>query len=113
MPCTAASSSTKEQVCEYQIVLIDFGKVTEKNNGKKYNLSFSEKLHYHLHYRHIAPEIIDGTMKQSIFSDIYSAGRIMRIICQGERLERLDKKAPQKSILLSTSVHLKTLLSAQ
>lgn len=112
MPCTAASSSTKEQVCEYQIVLIDFGKATEKNNGKKY-LSFSEKLHCHLHYRHIAPEVIDGTMKQSIFSDIYSAGRIMRIIWQGKRLERLDKKAPQKSILLSTSVHLKTLLSAQ
>ena len=44
MPCTAASSSTKEQVCEYQIVLIDFGKATDKDNSKKYNLLFSEKL---------------------------------------------------------------------
>jgi serine/threonine protein kinase len=83
-------------VCAYQIVLIDFGKATEKNNGKKYNLSFSEQLHYHLHYRHIAPEVINGTMKQSVFSDIYSAGRIMRIIWQGERLEGLDKKSTTK-----------------
>lgn len=78
-------------MCDYQIILIDFGKATEKNNGKKYSLSLSEKLHYHIHYHHIAPEVIDGTMKQSIFSDIYSAGRIMCIIWQGGNLGRLDK----------------------
>ena len=76
--------------------MIDFGKATEKDNGKKYDLSLSEKLHYRVHYRHIAPEVIDGTMKQSILSDVYSTGRILRIILQRGCFEGLSEQTTAK-----------------
>lgn len=100
----AATTSTQPHACEYQIVLIDFGKATAKDNGKKYDLSLSEKLHYHVHYRHIAPEVIDGTMKQSMLSDIYSAGKIMRIIQRGRLDELCEQTASKVNTIISKCI---------
>lgn len=65
---------------ELQIVLIDFGKATDRDYGKKYELTYSERRHYHFHYKHIAPEVIDGMTKQNIKSDIYSLGKLLKKI---------------------------------
>ena len=53
-------------------VLIDFNKSCPINHGRKYNLTEPSKQEYRSVCRHIAPEVVDGTNCQSIYSDIYS-----------------------------------------
>ena len=60
----------------YHIVLIDFGKATTISQAKFYRLSMHEKHEYTIKYRHLAPEVIDGQQKQSIYSDMYSVGLV-------------------------------------
>lgn len=43
-------------------------------------LDEEEKAQYLLKYPHIAPEIVYVEMRQSEWSDIYSAGRVMEVI---------------------------------
>lgn len=62
---------------DFQIVVVDFGKATEKANGHRYNLNLTEKEQYRVQFRHLAPEVIDGTMKQGVHSDIYALGKIL------------------------------------
>lgn len=64
-------------LCKLQIVLVDFGKATKSADGRKYSLSFSEKRQYHLYHQHIAPELIEGVVRQSFFTDIYSLGILL------------------------------------
>lgn len=59
-----------------QIVIIDFGKACERENGRKHNLSFFEKKQYRVNFPHMAPEIIDGLMKESVSSDLYALGKL-------------------------------------
>ena len=49
-----------------QIVVVDFGKATE-DRGHLYTLNFHEKQQYRLRYHHLAPELIEGTMKQCTY----------------------------------------------
>lgn len=58
---------------DFQIVVVDFGKATKISDGKKYSLSFSEKLKFH---PHLAPELIDGIVRQSTFTDMFSLGKL-------------------------------------
>ena len=60
----------------YHIVLIDFGKATTISQAKFYRLNVHEKHEYTIKYRHIAPEVIDGQQKQSVYSDMYSVGLV-------------------------------------
>lgn len=70
-----------KDVCEYQVVLLDFGKATKKDESKRYNPSGVE---YMRKFPHIAPEVIEGETKQSVYSDVYSFGKVLfRIINQG------------------------------
>lgn len=59
-----------------QIVLIDFGKATRIDEGRKLKLCDKQREEYMLRCPHIAPEVIDGMAKESPSSDIYGAGGI-------------------------------------
>lgn len=70
-------STSAQDTCNVQIVVIDFGKVTTVENGKTYHLNSIEKLDYLHRYPHIAQEVIEGITKQTVRSDIYSIGGIL------------------------------------
>ena len=61
----------------FQIVLVDFGKATMKDKGHLYKLNFHEKEQYRIRYCHLAPELIEATMKQCVLSDVYSLGKLL------------------------------------
>ena len=49
-----------------QIVIIDFGKASKANSGKMYNLSDTEKSSYMVKYPYLAPELIEGRVKENV-----------------------------------------------
>ena len=65
------NTSTVASSSRFNVLLIDYGKATEKSLGKLYKLNDTEKLLYHTQHLHLAPEIIDGVVKQSTTSDMY------------------------------------------
>ena len=60
--------------------LVDFGKACLISNAKSYKLSAEDRLKYTKNHPQIAPDLRDGHGKQSTASDIYSFGRILKII---------------------------------
>jgi len=75
-----------ENNCHFIPVLVDFGKSCKRENGIVKHLKPEEQIIYQKRYKHIAPEIVDGSHKQSIYSDIYSFGylvcHIFTTLCQ-------------------------------
>lgn len=61
-------------------VIVDFGKACETSKGKLYTLSQSEKEQYKVHHPHIAPDLRDGLCSQSVSSDVFALGRVIRIV---------------------------------
>ena len=77
-PSIASSSSSHNGLLlQYHVVLIDFGKATDRTRGRHYNLSEIEKVTYLTRYPHIAPEVTHGERPQSTSSDIYSLGKVL------------------------------------
>ena len=65
-----------------QPVIIDFGKSVYTCSAKKFALTESKKVEYHQNHQHIAPDLIDGLVKPSPASDVYSFGRLFKnVIC--------------------------------
>lgn len=60
-------------------VLIDFGKASTVDQGKKYCLSWIEKTEYTRKYPHLAPELIEGITKQTK-KTFFSVGAIIQRI---------------------------------
>lgn len=58
-------------------VLIDFGKACRRDLGKTKSLKTEEQNQYLHKYKHIAPEVVNGTHKQSTYSDVYSFGYLV------------------------------------
>ena len=85
----ARSLSSSKELYEYNIVLNDFGKATKLSEGKQYKLNTMEKSEYLHRFPHIAPEIVEGEYKQSIYSDSYSIGKIMLQIINHGCIEHL------------------------
>ena len=56
---------------EYAPVLIDFGKAKYAAATKIKKLSERGKKFYRKHHPHIAPEVIDGTHRPSVKSDVF------------------------------------------
>jgi len=56
-------NNTQQSSCVVQVVLIDYNKATERSLGKLYKLTDNERILYHMHYPHQAPEVIDGVTK--------------------------------------------------
>ena len=75
---TQSSYFTPELHSNHCIVLIDFNKATRKTDGRRFTLSPDEKTLHYVHSPHLAPEIVEGTSKQSCASDIFAAGRIFK-----------------------------------
>lgn len=76
-------------------VLIDFGKAVNVVNAKVYTLSPKEQDKYRKYHKHIAPELVRGTHKQSTASDIYSFGLLISLVCKHFPCEPLRKLAFQ------------------
>ena len=64
----------------YKSILLDFGKSCFTSNAKQYTLSAKDKLKYIERHPHIAPDLREGYCKQSMASDIFSFGRILKIV---------------------------------
>jgi len=64
------------------MVFIDFNKATRTSDGKQYNVSLSEKTLHYIHYAHLAPEVIEGTSKQTCASDIFATGKLFEKIAK-------------------------------
>jgi len=61
-------------------VIIDFGKSCKVQLGKKKHVPPEERESYSLRHKHIAPELIDGSHRQAITTDIYSLGILLSSI---------------------------------
>ena len=61
-------------------ILIDLGKACFVSCGKQYRLSDEDKQKFAREHPQIAPDLRDGKCKQSTISDVYSFGRIIKII---------------------------------
>ena len=66
---------------EDHIILIDFGKATKFSEARRYNLGETEKQELLTKYPHLAPEVVYGQQRQSVYSDVYAAGLILYHIC--------------------------------
>lgn len=64
----------------FQLIVIDFGKASLKDSGKKYTLSCSEIEQYRKRFPHMAPELVDAKKKESTASDIYAYGMLLNTI---------------------------------
>ena len=59
-------------------IIIDFGKARPMTCPKKYKLSDAEKEYYLKNYTHLAPELVKGLQSQSVQTDVYSIGHIIK-----------------------------------
>jgi len=92
-PCSLAG--------KYQIMLIDFGKATKCESGKMLHLTAVERIEYRKKFPQIAPEVVDGINRQSIYSDMYSIGGVLYHICESGSIA---EKSVERT-LLSLSEH--------
>lgn len=80
----------------YQIVIVDFGKATKLKDGRMFRLSIEEKLDYQKKFSHVAPEVVEGEYRQSVYSDMYAVGGVLyRLVETG----RISNKSYQKFLL--------------
>ena len=100
-------SLTEKQDSFIQIIIIDFGKATAVKNNRKYHLFDVEKSEYTRRFPHISPEVIDGITTYTKWSDMYSAGRIMQQLIDGEHFEDLsaDQRISVNSITRKCMCH--------
>lgn len=63
---------------EWNPVVIDFGKARFSSDPKPaMSMSINQQMRYREKYTHIAPEIVNGSGRQSAQSDIFSLGKIV------------------------------------
>lgn len=63
---------------EWNPVVIDFGKARFSSDPKPaMSMSINQQMRYREKYAHIAPEIVNGSGRQSAQSDIFSLGKIV------------------------------------
>lgn len=65
-------------------ILTDFGKSRFFYDAKSYILTSAEKSIYYQRHKHIAPELVEGFGKQSIYSDIFAFGYVVKRICEAK-----------------------------
>lgn len=63
---------------ELKPYIIDFGKARRIDCGKMYTLSESERQEFKVEHSHIAPDLRDGLVAQSVATDVYSCGRVIK-----------------------------------
>ena len=68
----------KQMESQWNPVIIDFGKARFIKDPKPLmSLTASSQASYMRHYLHIAPEIVAGSGRQSVLSDVFSLGKIV------------------------------------
>ncbi len=92
LPSQEASSSSASPVSvlpssditpfPHHIVVIDFGKTESMSNAKRYDIPEADRAQYLTKYPHIAPEIVYGQSKQSPYSDMYSIGKVFKVLAE-------------------------------
>ena len=90
----ATSSGTSP--LEYHAVLVDFGKATDKDSGRLYKLSDQEKMNYLTMYPQIAPEVVHGEYRQTVYSDMFSLGQVLVKISDRGHFSSLPAKHKNK-----------------
>ena len=98
-----ANSKIDKLPSSIHAILIDFGKATTVDGGRKYTLTESEKLEYTRRFPHIAPEVIHGLSAQTQWSDVYAAGGVLYHIIDAGVLTR--KQAAEVNSLASKCRH--------
>ena len=73
------------------IILIDFGKAVKLSEVKMYHLGEVEKEEYISKYPHLAPEVVYGQQKQSVYSDIYATGHVFYKISDHSQISQALK----------------------
>lgn len=66
------------QTSSFHSVLVDFGKGCFVSDARLYKLTEDQKQIYIKEHPQVAPEVRDGRHKQSMHSDMYSLGRVIR-----------------------------------
>ena len=74
--CTPATSKSVRQ--KLWPIIVDFNKACPEDDGKTYHLQPTEIQQYKKRYSHLAPDLVDGKVKQSTASDVYSFSRIVQ-----------------------------------
>jgi len=70
--------------------VFDFGKVTHQKAPLVYELEKEQSERYNKLYRHLAPELRNGKgSRQSMLTDAYSVGRVLKQIARIHELKRL------------------------
>ena len=90
----ATSSGTSR--LDYHAMLVDFGKATDKDSGRLYKLSDQEKMNYLTMYPQIAPEVVHGEYRQTVYSDMFSLGQVLVKISDRGHFSSLPAKHKNK-----------------
>ena len=90
------SSGTSPLTIDCHVVLIDFGKATGKDSGRQYRLSRQEKMNYLTKYPQIAPEVVHGEYRQTVYSDMFSLGQVLVQISDRGHFSSLPVKHKNK-----------------
>ena len=77
---------------QIKVVIIDFGKASNADQGKLYKLTDHEKEQYKACHPHIAPDLHNGLCRQSVMSDVYALGRIINTVNGVSYLQNKDMK---------------------
>jgi len=75
--CVPQAAKQTSQKLELWPTIIDFSKACPEKDGKKYHLLSCEKEAFKTRYPHLAPDLVNGKVRQNVFSDIYSFGQVI------------------------------------
>ena len=79
--CVPQAAKRTSKKLELWPTTVDFSKACPKKDGKKYHLLPCETETFKTHYPHLAPDLVDGKVRQNVFSDIFSFGQVILNIC--------------------------------
>lgn len=82
-------------------IIIDFGKARPVTAPKRYKLLKVEQDEHLKAYPHLAPDLVRGTCSQSILSDVYSLGHVIRkvaLITSNECLKSIAKLCMKENV---------------
>lgn len=84
---------TKLDLTEFKAIIIDFGKACSIacRRCETKHLPEAVQKEYHDRHSHIAPEIINGLYPQSPASDVFSLGKMISLIGQFCKCEKITK----------------------
>ena len=88
-----------------KVVIIDFGKASNADQGKLYKLTDHEKEQYKACHPHIAPDLHNGLCRQSVMSDVYALGRIINTVNGVSYLQNKDMQEFLKPVCTTMRNH--------